>query len=220
MNSFAEACVITALAPAALLAQGATMPAAVTARVADSLAARWSVSPADVRIEWGYVVAAPDSATPFRLVGRGDDGMLVAVFDDTATPVAVRLRAGTSAVTPVAARDLASGVALTADDIVLAPSERWGPPKTDTVAVDAGWVTRRALRRGEPLTPPAIGAPILVRPGDPVQVEWRQGAVAVAMSGVAQNAAALGETVHVRLPGRSGQRTATMTAPGLARLDR
>jgi flagella basal body P-ring formation protein FlgA len=220
MNSFAEACLLTALAPAALLAQGATMPAGVTARVADSLAARWSVAPADVRIEWGYVVAAPDSATPFRLVGRGDDGMLVAVFDDATTPVAVRLRAGTSAPVPVAARDLASGVTLTANDILVAPHERWGPPTADTTAVDSGWVTRRAVRRGEPLTPPSVGAPILVRPGDQVQVEWRQGAVAVAMSGVAQNTAALGETVHVRLPGRTGQRSATMTAPGLARLDR
>lgn len=220
MRSFASALLLLSLLAPALVAQEPAIPAAVTAVVADSLARRWDVPASRVVIEWGRASAAPPATAPVRLLGRGDDGMLVAVFEGGDAPLAVRLRAGTIDSVAVAARDLASGTTLTRGDITRAARSSWGPPSRDDQAPAAGWITRRPVRQGDALAQPAVAPPVLVEAGAPVRLEWQRGAVAIEMNGVAQGAASLGETIHVRVPGRTGQRTATVTGPGLARLDR
>jgi flagellar basal body P-ring formation protein FlgA len=106
---------------------------------------------------------------------------------------------------PVAARDLARGVALEAAD-VLGGSEL------------VGWVTRRVVREGEVLRPPAIAPPEMVRSGDTVQGIWRHGGMEIRVQGRAMNSAAEGERVSVRVDARR-RFEGVAAGSGVVRLD-
>jgi flagella basal body P-ring formation protein FlgA len=111
---------------------------------------------------------------------------------------------------PVAARDIARGAALTATDIGYAPrsavAERSGskaaPDSIEPAAAGdqlVGWTTRRVVTAGEPLRPPTVIAPQLVRSGDLVEVVWGQDGILVTMRGRATRSAAVGERIAVRM---------------------
>lgn len=106
-----------------------------------------------------------------------------------------------------AARDLQRGVTLTRDDYVGAGES--GP---------VGWVTRRVVRAGEPLRPPAIVPARVIRSGDQVKVVWSDGALEVRLTGRAMNAAAAGEPVRVRVDARR-RFEGTANEDGTVRLD-
>jgi flagellar basal body P-ring formation protein FlgA len=106
---------------------------------------------------------------------------------------------------PVAARDLARGVTLEAAD-VLGDGEI------------VGWVTRRVVREGEALRPPAIAPPEMVRSGDTVQGVWRQGGMEIRVQGRAMNSAAEGERVSVRVDARR-RFEGVAVGSGVVRLD-
>ena len=74
---------------------------------------------------------------------------------------------------PVAARALARGAVLTADDITYPDSAA----ATDST-VAPGWVTRRVVAAGEPLRPPAVQPPVVVTANQPVELEWTDGVLA------------------------------------------
>ena len=123
-----------------------------------------------------------------------------------------------SGIRRVAARAIARGTTLTAEDIAYAspntPALHSVPHSVATLESPSrpaesndlliGWVTRRMISVGQPLRAPAIEAPVLVKSGDDVEVLWRQGGIAVTAHGRATKSAAAGDRIVVRL---SAQRT-------------
>jgi len=208
-------------APTALPAQEAAVPPALAARVAREIAGRWGVEPDHLRLEWGRVSArselAPDA--PFRLLGRGEGGWYAIVAGPAASPVAVRVRAGSVDSVAVAARAVAARAPLAAEDVRLEARVRWGAPREGgSFRPMAGWLAARALRAGDELRPTDVSAPPAVAAGEPVRLGWRRGGVVVEMEGTAMSAGAIGQTIPVRLRGRAGQRTGVVTAPGVVRM--
>lgn len=98
---------------------------------------------------------------------------------------------GDSAV--VAARMLARGTVLTLDDLV-------GIDGRSAESLPLGWVTRRIVRAGEPLRPPAIGRAPVLRAGSRVRAVATRGLVRITREGTAIGDGARGDTVLVRFP--------------------
>jgi flagellar basal body P-ring formation protein FlgA len=97
----------------------------------------------------------------------------------------------------VAARAIARGTVLTAEDILTTPhAEQQG----HEVAV--GWVARRRIAEGEALRAPAVAPPRMVESGQPVRVTYTAGGVELSMRGTALGSAAAGERVLVRIDAR------------------
>jgi flagella basal body P-ring formation protein FlgA len=99
---------------------------------------------------------------------------------------------------PVATRHLPRGTVLSESDLQVARVAVRGP-QSDLPATITGWVTRRSIRAGEVLRPPAIARRPLMPRGSTVTVEVRVGGLAVATTGVAMADAELDDTVSVRL---------------------
>jgi flagella basal body P-ring formation protein FlgA len=99
---------------------------------------------------------------------------------------------GQAQAAPRAARDLTRGLALSAADMT-------GDPTDARILHLVGWVTRRAIRAGEPLREPAIGPPQLVRAGETVSIRLVATGMVVARTGTAMMAGALGDRVRIRL---------------------
>jgi len=95
---------------------------------------------------------------------------------------------------PVATRDLPRGTVLEEADFRFAGEGGLDGP--------VGWVTRRLVREGEALRPPAIEPAKAVRSGDAVQLVWRSGALEMRLRGSAMGSAAVGERVRVRVDTR------------------
>lgn len=180
--------------------------AALEARVRATVAERWGVEPAAVRLEWGLVreTRRIPADAPFRLIGGGAGGAWVVAFEPPgAPPFHVRVRAGTEVERPVAARDLERDVVLAPEDIAYRASVEWGAPRP-VGAVHAGWVTRRRVAKGQSLEEPAVAPPAVVRAGEPVRAVWSRGTITLALEGTALGTAALGEKVAFRT--ESGRR--------------
>jgi flagella basal body P-ring formation protein FlgA len=123
---------------------------------------------------------------------------------------------------PVAARDLPRGVALSEADVAAPPSGAAGAGSPGESVV--GWVTRRVVRVGEPLRPPAIARPQLVQAGEEVTVRLQGAGVLLTLRGTAAAGAGMGDRVWVRLGTGwrvegtvAGPGEITITAPGRAR---
>jgi flagella basal body P-ring formation protein FlgA len=104
-----------------------------------------------------------------------------------------RRSARSAAAAPIAARAIARGAVLTADDITY-PDSRSASDST----VSPGWVTRRVVAAGEPLRPPAVQPPIVVTANQPVELEWTDGVVRITVRGTATRNASAGERITVR----------------------
>lgn len=203
-------------------ADGAGVPRALAARVAQRFADEWKVPVEQVRLSWGVSTAlAPGGEdAPFRVLGRGEDGWFVIALDPAGShAAAVRVRAGVERPVLVATRALPPGVRLAGEDVREETRVRWGIPADDALtAPGPGWEVRRALRSGEVLVPPAVAAPPLVVAGQPVRLQWSRGGVEVSVVGIALNNARQGETVRARLEERPARLTGTVTAAGTAAL--
>lgn len=122
----------------------------------------------------------------------------------------------------VATRDLARNTVLATSDV--AAGRRAGAGEAGAV-LPLGWVTRRAIRAGERLAPPAIAPPRLVRRGETVTLLYDDGAVQVSRRGDAMRDAALDEMCSVRVPPAAPGRPHVVLAgrvirPGVVALDR
>jgi flagella basal body P-ring formation protein FlgA len=196
MTWFAELLVVLAAAAPD------SVPARLAERVRDLLARRWNVPADAIRLEWGRVpsraaAGLADSAA-IRVAGRDDEGRFV-VFAaiETGGEIALGLRAGSAEPEWVAARPLAPGDTVSADDLSREPRTRWGR-SAGARGAPLGWVVRRALSPGDRLAPPAIVEPPLIRPGDVVRFRWSDGAVMVERDAVAANEARRGDRVWAR----------------------
>jgi flagella basal body P-ring formation protein FlgA len=246
MTSSADRLAILALAAAALVAvapgaarrAGASAPTAANAapagaaapappigldrRVSAALAERLAAPDSAIRLQWGRwpALAPPDPEAPFRLVGRGDGGWFVVVFESAGRAIPVRLRAGVEEIVAVAARPLAAGRRLAASDLAAAPRVRWGVgARRGESAPGPGWDVRRSLAAGDVLAPPAVVPPAVIEPSSAVELRWRSGGVSVSVPGIALEAARLGEKVAVKVAGRPGRRVGVAVAPGVVALD-
>jgi flagella basal body P-ring formation protein FlgA len=99
---------------------------------------------------------------------------------------------------PVATRHLPRGTVLSETDLKVARVAVRGIQADLPVQV-AGWVTRRTIRAGEVLRPPAIARRPLVPRGSTVDVAIRVGEVEVVTRGVAIRDAEMDDAVAVRL---------------------
>jgi len=189
------------LAPAAAHAQ---QPESFTARVAAAVAQRWGVPAARVHIEWER--NAPEHGGSFTLEG-GAAGEWVVSTTGQGDRANYRLRAGVLQECPSAARDLPRAVTLASDHITRSTVTRWGPPVSGGCADVEGWVTRRPVRMGEPLEPPAVAPPAAVRSGEKVRVTFVRGSVAVTLDGRAAGSGAVGDRILVHM--ETGRRVMT-----------
>ncbi len=199
----------------------APVPRTVAARVAARIAASWRVPAEQVRLEWGRAsgpVPAEDSV--FRVIGHGEDGWYVVVFDPAGSgAMAVRVRAGLERPVMVASRALPAGTHVAPDDLREELRVRWGVPQPESLAAPGtGWEVRRPLAPGEVAAAPAVTPPAIVLAGQPVRMRWERGGVEVSVMGIALNNARRGETVRARLEERPARLTGTVVAPGEAEL--
>jgi flagella basal body P-ring formation protein FlgA len=189
--------------------------------VRDAIASRWGVSADSLRVEYQSAEdeAAALASVTVRLLGGGDDGVWYADVERADGGTArLRVRAGFEVVAAVAAYDLERGVELTADDIAFEPAVAWGPRAMVASAVEEGWVTRRRLRKGEALAPPAVQAPLAVKPGQDVRIVYVHGSVELSLAGRAAGSGSLGERVAVRA--ETGKRLeGVIIAPGTVKVD-
>lgn len=196
MISFVSLLSVLALAAPA----DTTVPSALATAVRTMVAERWAVASDEVELAWGRVppLGAATAAAPPRLTGGGREGWYVVILDPPGLrPVALTVRVGTQRRVPVAARALAAGSALTADDIGHDRRIVWGAPDSTAVpTVAEGWDVRRAVAAGELLRTPAVQPQRLVVPGDHVVFVWNRGALQMERTGVARGSARLGERIQ------------------------
>lgn len=190
-------------------------------RVAQAIGREWDVDTGRVVLSWGSgtLGQVPDTAG-FKLVG-GDAGWFSLQMGSGRGVVAwLRVRAGVTIEQQVATRALTAGSVIRAEDLRLEPRIHWGPPSAgpDRV-VEAGWVVKRPIARGEPLEGFRVAPPPVVSAGKPVRMLFNAGNVSVALEGVALNDAAVGQPVRVRTSSRIGTVAGTAVAPGEARMN-
>lgn len=190
-------------------ASAATTPdtAALRKLALPLLARRWKVSPAQVVLELGAARSdwSPGPTAHAELLGTGARGQWVLrVWGSDGSNGSIRVRAGVRTRARVAARSLPRGHTLTTDDMAEAEEVQWGEPVEEEAQAVAGWVTRRVLKKGDALRPPAVAPPLAVRSGRPVSVVWRRDGVGLRVDGKAEGSAALGDQVLVRT--ESGKR--------------
>lgn len=93
---------------------------------------------------------------------------------------------------PHATRNLERGHALRLADITSDSTD----PATRRVV---GWVTRRAVRTGEPLRSPAIGPPPMVRTGETISIQLVAAGIRLTREGTALTSGSLGDRVRIQL---------------------
>jgi len=108
----------------------------------------------------------------------------------------------------LAARELPRGTVIAVADVV---------GDTATARPIAGWVTRRVVKKGEPLREPAISPAPVVTNGETVLLRATVEGITVSRSATALADGAIGAAVRVRL---SSQRTvnAIVTGPATVRI--
>jgi flagella basal body P-ring formation protein FlgA len=216
MTSFASLLLLGQLGAMA----SAAAPSALASRVQEAVAARWEVPATAVAMAWSSAVSwrAEDAEAAFRLGPVGRDGWAALTLVPVGhAPRALRVRVGTSASVPKAARPLAPGRLLTADDMQWERDVVWGTPAPAATHVAEGWEVRRALQPGEPLQGVAVAPPPGVARGATLRLVWARNGVAIEMDAVALTAARVGETVQAKTA--TGRVSARVTAPGEARLE-
>ncbi|MEA2666402.1 MAG: Chaperone for flagella basal body P-ring formation [Candidatus Eremiobacteraeota bacterium] len=191
------------------------------AAVADPIAHRLVAEPdralapafaiADQQLPPGEVALAP-SGTPF--VSSTYVGVPVAIRVDgkLARTVMAGYRVTTYVHTAVAARDLAPGALLSADDVMLARVAASGRPAVGT-AVLVGRKLRAATAKGAPLYAEQTVANDVVKPGQPAILVVHDGSVALAADVVARTGGALGDVVTVFNPQTQKALAGIVTGP-------
>jgi flagella basal body P-ring formation protein FlgA len=135
--------------------------------------------------------------------------MVLALSFAAVPPLAAQ---ATPAAVPVAARVIARGSMLSAEDIADGPASVDALPLVRRAT--AGWVARRRIDVGEPLREPAVVPPVAAVPGDSVDVVWRDASVMLRVRATLLTAGALGDRVAVRVDAKR-RLEGVLTAPRL-----
>lgn len=220
---------LLAWAPGPLASQPQPAPDDFAAQVQSLVAARWSVSPGEVRLAWSVPQAEPaDDPQEVRLLGTGSGGHWVVEVVGSRDRTQHRVRAGTQRYLPVAAREILRGARLAPEDVAWQESVAWGPPSGRPAEAGwpsppdggeglVGWEALAALRPGDELGPPRVRPPEVVRSGEAVRVQLRQGALLVEARAEARGSGGLGDRVRVRL-GNGRVVEAVIQGPGLVEI--
>ena len=215
--------ILSGLAAPQARGQTAAVPPQLEQRVLQRVAEIWDVAHESLHLQWGRLASDQplNKNVSFRLIGNGADGWFAASFlREDGSSVAARVRVGVEDTILVAARPLDAGSELSPGDIQLEIQLTWRRPRTKRAAQpDVGWVVRRPIATGQELTFPAVSQPNVISAGEPVQFTWSRGAVRISLTGVALNAARLGERIRARVTGRSSTHVdGIATGPGTAKL--
>ena len=206
--------------PLAAQASDVRLPATLEHQVTAEVARRWGVTGDRIQLAWSHLRDADalrDGMTA-KVLGTGRGGQFAVTFDGGERRLVATLRAGLRDTVAVASRYLARGTELEDGDVTWQETVTWGPPQEAGPHPGPGWMTRRAIEAGQPLTGTAVKPPLLVVAGEPVTLTWRSGSVQVAVEGTAAGSGALGDAVAIRIPGRPGRLRGTVTGAGTARL--
>ncbi len=186
--------------PELVSAQAAPWPTEVVEDVVRLVSDQLDAPADEIVLEWGPYRGEPVRRdAPVELKGSGAGGYWIVRTEQVdGGSASVRVRAGRRLVTAVAARSVARGAALTAEDITTEPRLAWGRVEADSSSVRSGWVAQRPLRPGDELVTPAVRPPLAVLSGRPVEIRWDRGSVRVIVAGIASGSASVGERVTVR----------------------
>lgn len=139
----------------------------------------------------------------------------------SSTPVWVRVRMSFLAPALVARRDLSARTPLGADDAQIEDVWQNMPPDVEHRLEPRqieGAKLRRPVGAGAAIPPSAIDLPYAVHRGQSVELHVKSGAAHLRLAAVALADARAGDAVPLRVAARDGAITATVTAPGQARL--
>jgi flagella basal body P-ring formation protein FlgA len=131
-------------------------------------------------------------------------------------PVWAKVRVSVSVTRIVAAEDLRPGRPIQAGQVREETGDGFpaGDPLASTLAEVVGRVPRRAIPSGSPVARAALALARDVERGDPVRVEASSGSASVGLSGRAETAGALGDTVVVKNPGSGKSFRAKVSGKG------
>ena len=218
---------------ASFAAASANVSSAATVRISGQrLAARASQAlhslPADPDVELAPAADVPDQLVPagrITLTARTplstpyfvNVPIAIAINGITQRVVYVGYRATRYMHTAVAARDIAPGSVLTADDVTMArvPYIGWHANGT---AVLVGRRTYAAFSAGQPIAIAQTRVNEIVKPGSSVVMVVRNGPVALMADMVARTGGGLGDEVNVYNPQTNTNLSGTVTAPGRVEL--
>lgn len=222
-RSWLLAAALSGSAPFLATGQTADVPPRLENRVLVRVAEVWGVAQETLHLQWGRLTLEHplEESVSVRLIGNGSDGWFAVSFlREDGSSVATRVRVGVEDTILVAARPLDSGSELTLGDIQREVRMSWRRPRaTRNAEPDVGWIVRRPIATGQVLSSPAVSQPKVITAGESVQFTWSRGAVRISMTGVALNAARLGERVRARISGRSTTHVdGIATGPGTAKL--
>ena len=180
---------------AALLATGPRVLAAQQPAAPATPALLYAQPPATPAVEGSPLVTLPGTAGPLARTSPAEPGTVA-----------------------VAARDLARGEVLAPEDIARVASPEEDVARVELPRTLVGWRTRRVISAGEPLRPPAVSPPDLVKAGDAVQVLYQGRSVVMRVNGTAAGSGAMGERVLVRVDARR-RLEGVVIGPGLVQLE-
>jgi flagella basal body P-ring formation protein FlgA len=131
-------------------------------------------------------------------------------------PVWARVKIAVSGAAVVAVADLPPGRPVDPASVKLESVDRF--PSSDSVAVSldevAGRLPRSLIRSGSPVRVSMLDIPKAVTRGEAVQVEVRDGAAMIQLSGQAEASGAVGDTIPVRNPTSNKRFTARIAGKG------
>lgn len=184
-----------------------------------TVALKWQVDASRMKVDWGRLENRewkPQDSIKIRSESkRGWFVVLVEGLD--VDPMAARVRAGVIDTSWVTVRNLVPGEVLKREDVLAKEQLFWGPPQ-DQLLEPWGYEVRRKIAVDTALLERHLMAPELVATGEQITLRWTQGSVSVALRGVAQNSARLGEVVRARVEGRRDLLHGIAVEKGVARL--
>jgi flagella basal body P-ring formation protein FlgA len=170
--------------------------------------------PSDWQVRLGVSGFGVNGRTPVRFEAFAGDRVVL----DQSLQALTRLRVQV----PVASTALARDAIITPSDLRL--EERWqpagqvAPPEPESMT---GWILRRRIEPGRPVTPADLTTPLVVRRGDELWVECISGPMVVKAKARALESARDGELVRLAIDNSKKTITARMNGRGRAvlRLD-
>jgi len=214
-------CILVLVLPATVATAGLDDAGTVRAAIASSVSSRLG---AEARVTVDVLHTAPNSngaiaaaALPGTRFGVPAQFLLTLADGRRVSAVA---KVTADARRPVAARDLARDEELTADVVawVDGPLDGQLLASVPTAAQVVGARARRAIARGEVISPAIVKVPPVVRAGDPVTLVIRLGVMEVRGTGRAVSSGSVGDVIRVLRPSHREPLRGRITEPAVVEI--